>query len=49
MLIKQECVPKEWEIVNDVAKLSIFMAVCSKIDINIISGKLNFARAKAWL
>lgn len=49
MLIKQECIPKEWETVDDVAKLNIFMAMCSKIDINIIIGKLNFARAKVWL
>lgn len=49
MHIKQECIPKAWEIVSDVTMLSIFMAMCSKIDINIISGKLNFDRAKIWL
>lgn len=46
MDIKQECIPKIREIFSDVANFSIFIAVCSKIDINIISRKLNSDRAK---
>lgn len=47
MNIKQRCTPKVREIISDVVTLSIFIATCSKIDINIISGKLNSDKAKS--